>query len=439
MPRQPLPVGAHGNISRAPIHRRRIERPNGSFGYQDVALIKHDGAYYDRADAERTEPLAVTGWRASCRVRDHDGRTRKIEAWGTSGAAAERALLRALTDRQAPTGGQVNPDTRISDLWAVYRQQCVDEGRAARTLDAYDEAGALIGTGLGGLRIRETTTQRLDQFLDAIGTHNGPAVAKRCRSVLSGMFGTAVRYGAAQYNPVREVRPIKAARTTTVALTAEDVRAIVDGVRSSIAPMPPAPKAKRQTSRQTISEYAREADVADPVLFLACTGVRIGEALAVRWEDVDLDAGTVAITGHIITAKGQPVTRVAGAKSDAGVRTLHLPPVAVDMLRDRRELVAAISPYVFPSTTGNLRDPNTFRKSWRRVAAALGYEGAGTHAFRKALATQLDAAGLSSRVAADVLGHANVSMTTDVYFARGRAHAMVADVIQDMVTGGVEA
>ncbi|MBH0121587.1 site-specific integrase [Rhodococcus sp. CX] len=433
MPRHPLPPGGHGNISRVPIHRRRI----ASGKYQDVALVRGaDGQHYAREDTDHTEPLPVTSWRASCRVRDHDGHTRKVEAAGPSGAAAERALQRALANRHPTTGGKITPDTRVTDLWTAYRQQCIDDGKAARTLDAYDEAAVRINAGLGGLRIRETGTQRLDQFLDEIATHNGPAVAKRCRSVLSGMFRLAARYGAIQHNPVREVRPVKATRTERTFLTAADVRTIVGGMRSSTTPLPPAPGAKRQTSRITVSEYAREADIADPILFLACTGARIGEALALRWQDVDLDAGTVTITGHVVTAKGQPLARVDGAKSESGVRTLHIPPIAVDMLRTRLESpMSALSVYVFPSSTGNVRDPNSFRKPWRRVASALGYEGLGTHAFRKAVATEIDAAGLSSRVAADVLGHAQVSMTTDAYFARNRAHAMVAGVIQDMLTG----
>lgn len=436
MPRPPMPPGSHGSISRAPIHRRRIEAADGRTRYQDVAVVRHDGKFYDPADTDHTTPLDIVGWRASCRVRDHDGRTRKIEAWGPSGAAAERALQKALAERNAPTGGTITPDTRLSALWTAYRAHLVDDGRAARTLDSYDRAAVHIEAALGGLRIREAGTQRLDAFLGAIEKRHGPSTAKLCRSVLSGMFGLAARYGASSSNPVREVRTVKASKGTKVVLSVDDVRAILDALRSSTAPMPPAPGAKRQTSRLTISEYAAEADIADPITFLAGTGVRIGEALALRWEDVDLDEGTVSIRGHSVSVRGKGVVRVDGAKSATGVRDLKLPRPVVEMLRARKAAPKSrLSKWVFPSQTGNLRDADTFRKSWRRLSAAIGYPGAGTHSFRRALATQLDSGNVSARVAADALGHAKVSMTTDVYYARGQSHDIVADVIEVALWG----
>lgn len=63
--------------------------------------------------------------------------------------------------------------------------------------------------GLGGYRIREVTTQRLDGFVKALNANHGPSVAKSARVILSGMFGLAVRYGAVGANPVRDVGTIK--------------------------------------------------------------------------------------------------------------------------------------------------------------------------------------------------------------------------------------
>jgi len=52
-----------------------------------------------------------------------------------------------------------------------------------------------------------------------------------------------------------------------------------------------------------------------------------------------------------------------------------------------------------------------------------------THSFRKTLATLIDEGGLSARVGADHLGHSKVSMTQDVYMARGKVHPQVADLL----------
>lgn len=58
-----------------------------------------------------------------------------------------------------------------------------------------------------------------------------------------------------------------------------------------------------------------------------------------------------------------------------------------------------------------------------------------THSFRKTLATLIDESGLSARVGADHLGHSKVSMTQDVYMARGKVHTQVADVLDAAISG----
>jgi integrase len=55
-----------------------------------------------------------------------------------------------------------------------------------------------------------------------------------------------------------------------------------------------------------------------------------------------------------------------------------------------------------------------------------------SHSFRKSLATLIDDAGLSARIGADHLGHAKVSMTQDRYMTRGRVHAKVAELLDNV-------
>jgi integrase len=67
---------------------------------------------------------------------------------------------------------------------------------------------------------------------------------------------------------------------------------------------------------------------------MLATGVRIGEALAVVWSQVDFDAGTVEITSTLVRVKGQGLLRKS-TKTPAGERTLPLPTSAVASLRRR--------------------------------------------------------------------------------------------------------
>jgi integrase len=91
---------------------------------------------------------------------------------------------------------------------------------------------------------------------------------------------------------------------------------------------------------------------------------------------------------------------------------------------------------IFPSTAGTLRDPRNFSRQWREVRDELGAARVSTHSLRKTVATLIDEGGLSARIGADQLGHAQVSMTQNVYMTRGRVHAQVADLLDRTVAGG---
>jgi integrase len=118
-----------------------------------------------------------------------------------------------------------------------------------------------------------------------------------------------------------------------------------------------------------------------------------------------------------------------------GRRTIPLPQFAVTTLTERRS-----RPYlgeqvaIFPSTAGTLRDPGNFGAQWRKVRDQLGAPDVTTHSFRKTVATLIDDGGLSARVGADHLGHAKISMTQDVYMARGGVHAEVAALLDQAIS-----
>jgi integrase len=183
------------------------------------------------------------------------------------------------------------------------------------------------------------------------------------------------------------------------------------------------------------SEECQLRDLVDPVTLLIATGLRRSELLALRWSDFDADAGTIAVNGKLVRQRGIGLTRIDDTNTAAGRRTIPLPSFALTVLNDRRK-----RPYVgqqqviFASSSGPLRDPENFNTAWRAVRDKLGMPDVTSHSFRKTVATLIDDAGLSSRIGADHLGHAKVSMTQDRYMSRGRVHTQVADLLDRTVT-----
>ncbi|WP_051636993.1 site-specific integrase [Rhodococcus sp. UNC363MFTsu5.1] len=421
MARPPLPVGVNGRISTTRI----ADGPKGEVRFE-----------------------AIT------RIRDADGVTRRVKRVTPDGVSdnkdgdrAATALKVALRDRPSVVAeaGALSSETRVAELWARYRAQLVDGGRSSLTLRDYDRQAKRIVAGLGGLQVREMTVARIDAHLREVAAHNGVASAKKVRTILSGMLGVAVRLGALPTNPVREAGDLTGKRKKRAqALSAENLGQLLSDIRHSSAPCPVVlseaqiKKGIKTTSKPgqvpTVAEFAAKSDLADVVTLFAATGCRIGELLAIRWKDVDLDARTVEVSGKVIRIIGKGLVREDVTKTAAGERTLPLPQFAVTMLKQRERGGLM----VFESRDGTVRDPDTVQGQWRQVRSALGLDWVTSHTFRKSVATILDEEGLSARVAADQLGHAQVSMTQDVYLGRGRTHSAVADALDAAVTGRSE-
>jgi integrase len=85
---------------------------------------------------------------------------------------------------------------------------------------------------------------------------------------------------------------------------------------------------------------------------------------------------------------------------------------------------------VFPSPMGHLRDPSNTTADLRRALDRANFEWVTSHTFRKSAATWMDEAGMSARQIADHLGHAQPSVTQDVYMGRAVASTKAAHALQ---------
>jgi integrase len=349
--------------------------------------------------------------RARTRVRDNDGQIRQVARLGKSKAEAERRLREALRDRTEPhTGKKIAPGMTVAAL--AERWLAGLEGVTPGTVRLYGIAvNNYVVPGMGAVRLRECDVQAVDRLLLSVRANHGPAAAKAARSVLSGMLGLAVRYGALPANPVREATPISVPRKAARALTRGEVEQLTDALRSS--------------------QRAVDLDLPDLVEFMLATGCRIGEACAVRESRVDWAAGTVTVDATVTRVPKVGLV-LSPPKSEAGNRTLVLPPYCVAMLARRREELRVRGPegVVFPSPNGKLRDPSNTQADMREVFAVVGFGWLTSHVFRKTAATMLDEAGLSALEIANQLGHRNVSMTLDVYLGRGVATTRAAEALE---------
>lgn len=311
----------------------------------------------------RTE-ISPGTWRARARFRDLAGILRTVEARGRSGAAAQRALEdrlhRASTEAAVTGTAKVTPATRMGivfDHWVAEKR--VEGQITTQSLETY--RGVLerdLRPAFGALRVREITPVAVNRVLMALSTAQKYDTARQARNVMSQVMMMCVRYGAAPFNPVRDAVTVRKPRRAEVrTLGLEDIALL----RKAVREWEDRPALRR--GRRNVTLLPQIVDT------MLGTGLRIGECLALREADVDLDAEvpTLTVTGTVVRADGRLV-RQGKPKSDSSRRTITLPAFVVAAITESLDLGLDGGPdeLVFPSTKGTPALPAACASSFAR-------------------------------------------------------------------------
>lgn len=149
--------------------------------------------------------------------------------------------------------------------------------------------------------------------------------------------------------------------------------------------------------RAYMAEAAR-TDAA-PILLLCCCGLRRGEAMGARWEDIDFRAGTLTITCQRIGAERAPL------KTASSARVIALPPQLLALLRPRRQLAGWVC---------DISQQRVYT-AHRHALAAARCPAVTLHGLRHTMATLAVMRGEPIKLVQGALGHAHYSITADLY------------------------
>ena len=144
------------------------------------------------------------------------------------------------------------------------------------------------------------------------------------------------------------------------------------------------------------------------------TGLRRGEICGIKWSDIDFNEGTLCIKRSVSTKEGGGVS-VGETKTDAGVRTIIMPPSVATLLWKKRS--DAINEWVFPHYT-NPADPlhpSSAYKKLKTLLKRLELPLLRFHDLRHTFATQATDGGVDPKTLAGILGHTDASFTLDTY------------------------
>ena len=157
---------------------------------------------------------------------------------------------------------------------------------------------------------------------------------------------------------------------------------------------------------------ARESGVFELYYLELATGLRRGELLGLKWEDIDLERGDLRVRRQVSRINGELVE--APLKTKNAYRTLPLAEDTVGVLKEQRKKVGN-SPWVFPSPNGGPISPDSVLHMLHRVLKRAGLPKVRFHDLRHTFATLVLQNGVDVKTVSGMLGHFSAGFTLDTY------------------------
>ncbi len=179
---------------------------------------------------------------------------------------------------------------------------------------------------------------------------------------------------------------------------------------------------------------AKESGVFELYYIELATGLRRGELLGLKWEDIDLERGTIQVRRQIARIDGKVVE--APLKTKNSYRSVSIGQDAVEILKEQRRKTN--SEYVFPSPTGGPISPDSVLHMLHRVLKWEGLPKIRFHDMRHTFATVALQNGVDIKTVSGMPGHYSAGFTLDTYAhvttqAQRQATNTMANILSDAV------
>jgi integrase len=313
---------------------------------------------------------------------------------------AKKALREALRDRD---DGYVPADKITVGMYLAEWMEDRRNTVSARTWRVQESMlRNRVTAHIGDCRLSGLSAKDVRQMYRALLADGlTPSTIGRIHAITKQAMQDAVRAKYIRTNPLEDVKPPKDIRKEKDILTPEQVRRLLDAVKG---------------------------DRFECVFYLcSLAGLRIGECLALRYEDIDLGRGTLRIERTLYHGE------CSAPKTNSSRRVLSLPQKALESLVRLCEVNSTSSGYLFATSTGKPVDVSNFYKwSWKPALRRAGLsESLTPHCLRHGTASLLLNQSVPVPVVSKYLGHSNPQVTM-------RTYAHVIDGTSGMAADGID-
>jgi len=310
-----------------------------------------------------------------------------------------KAKLESLPNLAGKNTGSLNSKLLLEvylDRWLV------DEHRhhiAHSTFKRYQSLAKFhINPNIGKVELRKLTANHVNQMLSSMReSGQSPRSQQQARALLSVALQDAERKEYILVNPVKKVRvPINRVKEIDP-LGIEDVRRMLDTYEGSY-----------MSARLHVA--------------LIC-GLRQGEALGLRWQDINFQSGILEVRNQIQVIEGN--LQLTGLKTDRSRRSVALTSASllalekhlgiVEKMRDACGSSWKENDFVFPYFDGSAHPSTPDYNNWKRCLRLCGIKTRRLHDARHTAATLMYAQGVGIEVISRALGHSSSAITSKLY------------------------
>jgi integrase len=326
------------------------------------------------------------------RVRSTDGKWRhKAETVNSPRRKdAERILAERL--REVNRGLKLPVEISFEEFAANHWETYVTQNLKPSTQASHrSNVRTHLLPAFGKLRLSEVSAlQIMELFKEKSTAGLKPKSLLNLYVLLQKVLNLAVALELLNSNPIQRVPKPKVERAEKPSLSPAQVKAIAENMPANLKAL---------------------------VVLLYLTGLRIGEALALKWSDVDFDHSKLYVRRSVWRRREQT------PKSRKSLRAKHLLGGLARVLQTHRELCISSQPedYLFSNGAGHYLDPDDLRRRVlypamkkagieRKVARAYGF-----HLFRHSAGSQMQEVTGDLKQTQSFLGHSGIGITSDVY------------------------
>lgn len=342
---------------------------------------------------------------------DSKGNRRRHSRIVKNKTTANKLLASKLTDKEK---GILSPEkcptlSEFTERWLKAKQA----EKKATTNESYSDTCRLhIKPALGRHRLNKLTTIHINDYLtQKLEAGLAPATVKRHKALIHNMLALAVREGLVVKNV--------AVDSTKITRSDEDSNIRVLSIEERETLLKQARKAFEKEGKGHFNLMYHIA------LLALSTGMRRGELLALKWENVDLNTKKIAVKENLVEITGG--LKVETPKSRGSIRVIS---VSSEVLKALEELDPS-SKYVFHNKKQGLLNPSNVGRAFRELIDTCKISGVRFHDLRHTHATELIKNNVDIKTVSRRLGHADVSTTLRIYVHTGNEEDEKAAKIMD--------